>query len=159
MITRWPAAAKAEAGRRHKVPAPTSPCIRTSGRPAPTSRYARRTPSRPAKYDSTSGTLSNGPRPRRPQEVGVEPADRGERDTLRAHRRALPGVRTAAEAGLVLRGQHGEHPPCPLGLALREPPEMGDLGRGEQHRRTVRAGGHARAAADAGGRLERRVRV
>ncbi len=39
----------------------------------------------------------------------------------------------------------------PLGLALRQQAEVGDLGGGEQHGRGVRAGGHAGAAADAGG--------
>ena len=37
--------------------------------------------------------------------------------------------------------------------------ELRDLGGGEEHRRSVRAGGHARAAADAGGRVHREVGV
>ena len=38
-----------------------------------------------------------------------------------------------------------------LGLALRQDVEVRDLGAGEEHGRGVRAGGHAGAAADAGG--------
>ena len=44
-----------------------------------------------------------------------------------------------------------------LGLALREQAEVRDLRRGEQLRGAVRARGHARAAADAGGGVHRRV--
>ena len=46
-----------------------------------------------------------------------------------------------------------------LGLALRQKPQVGDLGGGEQHRRRVRARGDARATTDARGRLERFVGV
>jgi hypothetical protein len=49
------------------------------------------------------------------------------------------------------------HTAAALDLTLRELDELGDLRAREQHRGGVGAGGHAGAAADAGGRVERQV--
>ena len=67
-------------------------------------------------------------------------------------------VRAAAEASRVHRGDHGLGAVQALGLALREMVKVRELGGDEQHRRTVRAGGHAGAAADARGGIHRAIR-
>jgi hypothetical protein len=90
------------------------------------------------------------------EQVAVHPGDHRQRDALGADRGADPGVGAAAEALGVHLLHHRGHPVVALGLALRHQPEVGDLRRGEQHRGRVRAGGGAGAAADAGGRVERR---
>ncbi len=79
------------------------------------------------------------------------------RDLLRADRFALRVVAAVAEAFLVHLGDHLLHPLVPLGLALGQVAEVRDLGRHEEHRRGVRAGRHAGAAADAGRRVHRQV--
>ena len=54
---------------------------------------------------------------------------------------------------------HAQRAPMPLRLALRQQAEVRDLRAGEQRGRRVRARRHAGAAADAGGRVHRAVRV
>src|SRR5262245_24123418 len=77
------------------------------------------------------------------QEVAVQPGDDVERDALRADGLALAVVGAAAEAERVHHGDHAADPQQPLGLSLRQERELGHLGAGEQHRRSVRAGGDA----------------
>ena len=67
-----------------------------------------------------------------------------------------PWQRARAEVALH-RLDHVDDPLVALRLTLRQQAEVRDLGRGEQLRGTVRAGGHARAATDARGRVHRRV--
>src|SRR6266511_3534443 len=65
-------------------------------------------------------------------------------------------VCAVAEAlGIVLR-HHVAHPPKALGLTLGEQVEVPDFGRGEEHRRGVRARRDAGAAADARGGVQDR---
>ena len=75
---------------------------------------------------------------------------------LRAGRLALAVVRARPEV-LVHRLDHRLGAAEALGLALREQVEVGELGAGEQVGGAVRAGRHARAAADALGGVHRRV--
>src|SRR6478672_7482929 len=95
---------------------------------------------------------------RRPQ-VLVELRDDVERDLLGARRGALTDVRAAAEALVVVLRDHAEHAGVPLGLALRQLTEVGDLRAEEQRRRGVGARRDAGAAADAGRGVESAVRV
>ena len=92
-------------------------------------------------------------------EVPVEPGDHVEGDLLGARGGALADVGAATEALVVVLGDHVDHPAVPLGLALGQLAEVGDLGADEQRRRPVGAGGDAGAAADAGGGVEGAVRL
>src|SRR6476469_10297632 len=96
---------------------------------------------------------------RRAEYVAVEAADRLEWDALGADGGALSGVGAAAEAEVVVGGDHVEGAVVPFGLSLPPQGQVRGLAGGEQHRRAVRAGGDTRAAPNAGRGLERRVRV
>src|SRR6266705_506999 len=92
--------------------------------------------------------LLPGPGQGGPDEVPVHAGDRGHADPFRADRLALPVVRAGSEAGLVHGGHHLAHALQALGLALGKEPQVGDLGRGEERRGGVGAGGHAGPTAD-----------
>src|SRR5688500_9164649 len=92
-------------------------------------------------------------------EVLVELRDHVERDLLGAGRGAGADVGAAAEALVVVLGDHVDHALVALGLALGQEAEVGDLGAHEERRRAVGAGGDAGAAADAGRDVEGAVGV
>src|SRR3954471_10756708 len=83
-------------------------------------------------------------------QVLVQAGDHVERDLLGAGRGALADVGAAAEALVVVLGDHVDDPGVTLGLALRKLAEVGDLRAHEERGRAVGAGGDAGAAADAG---------
>lgn len=75
--------------------------------------------------------------------------DHVERDASGACRGALADVGAAAEALMVVLGHHAHDAGVPLGLALRELTEVGDLRTDEQRRGPVGTGSDAGTAADA----------
>src|SRR5262245_44593843 len=83
------------------------------------------------------------------REVGVHHADELHPDALGARGFALAMVGAGAEALRVHLRDHLQGAFAAFGLALGEEREVRDLGRGEEHRRSIRAGGYAGAAADA----------
>src|SRR5882724_2913034 len=91
------------------------------------------------------------------QVVMVELGNHVQRDLFRADLGARPAVGTATETRLVVRCHHLHHPLVALRLTLRELAKVSDLGAQEERGRSVRAGGHAGAAADAVGRLPERI--
>src|SRR5512146_743641 len=106
-----------------------------------------------------AGTVA-GPRPKsrrsrfrsaahRLEVLPVEPGDELHVDPFGADALALVVVRAVAEAAVLRRLEHVGHALGGLDLALGQGGELGDLGSREEHRRAVRAPGHARAAADA----------
>src|SRR6266516_4355905 len=63
----------------------------------------------------------------RHQQIAVHARDKLHADLLRADRRALADIRTAAEALLVHHLDHAHHPRIPLRLALRQHAQVRDL--------------------------------
>lgn len=80
-------------------------------------------------------------------------------DLLRACGRALADILASAETFRIVLVQHRHHALVVLDLTLRQQAQVSDLGRSEQHRRTIRAGRHASAATDADSGLESAIRV
>src|SRR5258705_11213075 len=81
--------------------------------------------------------------------VAIHARDDAEVDALGAYRLALAVERAPAEALSVGGAHQGAAASRALGLALRQEPEMGELGPPEKRGRAIGAGGHAGAAADA----------
>src|SRR3954447_11383866 len=131
----------------------------TSGRQLAERKRAGAPPGSPPAFVRSDSALRSRSRPESTEQVVVEPGDGLHRDALRAGGGALTDVGATAEALPVLLGDHVDHPLVALRLALREQAEVSDLRGGEQHRGAVRTGRDAGAAADAGGRVEGRVRV
>src|SRR5436190_18636825 len=92
-------------------------------------------------------------------QVLVQLRDHVERDLLGTRPGTLTDVRATPEAFVVVLRDHLDDAAVALGLSLRKLTEMGDLGADEQRGRTVRAGRHAGAAADAGRDVEGTVGV
>ena len=84
-------------------------------------------------------------------ELAVETGDVRQADVLGALGGAGAGVGAVAEAQFVHLAHHGAGAAGALHLALGQKGELAHLGRDEEHGRTVLAGSHAGAAADAGG--------
>lgn len=72
---------------------------------------------------------------RRPQVIAIHARDRVDADFLRTRILTLAEPCARAEALGVHLGDHRERTSIPLGLSLRQKPEMGDLRRGEKRRR------------------------
>lgn len=89
--------------------------------------------------------------------LAVEAGDVAQGDVLGAFSGAGAGVGAVAEAKFVHLAHHGAGAALALDLALGQQCELADLGRHEEHCRAVLAGGHAGAAADAGGRVHGHV--
>ena len=80
-------------------------------------------------------------------------------DFLRAGGFALVLVGAVAEALGVHLADHRQHALVALRLALRQVPEVGNLGGDEEHGTCIFARGHAGPAADAGSGIERGIRL
>src|SRR6185295_15086766 len=89
------------------------------------------------------------------QMVAIHARDDTEVDALGADRLALAVERAGPEALSVRGGHQGAAAARAVGLALWQEAEVGELGPHEERGRAVGAGGHAGAAADARGRVER----
>jgi membrane protein DedA with SNARE-associated domain len=87
--------------------------------------------------------------------VAVHARDDAEADALGAHRLAFPVKRAPSEAFTVRGGHHGLSAPRALRLALRQEPQVSELGAHEQRGGAIGAGGHAGAAPDALGGVQR----
>ena len=81
--------------------------------------------------------------------VAVHARDERDADLLGARGLALVVVRAPAEAEVLVLLHHLEDARGSLGLALRQEAEVADLRAHEEARARVRAGGDARATADA----------
>ena len=92
-------------------------------------------------------------------QLTVQETDAVQRDLLRARGRALADILASAEAFRIVLIQHRHHALVVLNLALRQQAQVSDLGRSEQHRRTIRAGRHTSAATDADSGLESTIRI
>jgi hypothetical protein len=89
------------------------------------------------------------------EEIAIEARDEIFGNFLRAGGGAFVLVGAIAKAGDVHGADHSEDAPVFFRLALGEGIEMDCLGGDEEHGARLFAGGHAGAAPDAGGRIER----
>src|SRR5690606_10834600 len=88
------------------------------------------------------------------QVLAVQPCDVLQADVLGALHLAGADVAAVAEALLVHLLHHGQRTPLGLGAALGQQGQLAHLGGHKEHGAAVGAGGHAGAAADAGGGVE-----
>ena len=99
------------------------------------------------------------PQQTRPQEIAVHQRDDFQLDILRAHRFAFADVGAASEQLAIGLSLHRDNPPFAFRLPLRQQAQVGHLGPHEQRSRSVRTHRHARAAADARGRVHGAVGI
>src|SRR6185312_2707904 len=97
-----------------------------------------------------SGLLVAGGSCRRGDVIAVHLLDHVDADLLGARFLTLTEPRAISEPFDIHLLDHADHATVALGLALRQLPEMRDLGSREQRRRRVGARSHARTAADTG---------
>src|SRR5579872_1444622 len=91
--------------------------------------------------------------------IAIHMSDGVDADRLGARRLTLPVPAAIAETLLVHACHHGEHPSRALRLSLGQQAEVGDLRRSKERSGGVRARRDARAAADAGRRVHRRIGI
>ena len=91
---------------------------------------------------------------RRTKVIAVHAADEADAYSLGALRLAFPIVPAGAEALLLHLPHHVAHALVALRLSLGKQTQVRDFGGGVEHRRCVRACGHAGATPDAGRRVE-----
>lgn len=112
----------------------------------------------------TEGRAKPPPSPGLFQKRGLEkfpihPGDVADGDVFGADRLAFPLVGAVAESLTIHGLDHAERPLLALRVPLGQEGELGDLGPGKEHGRTVGATGHAGPAADTGGRIHGQFRL
>ena len=87
------------------------------------------------------------------EEFPVQASDIANADALGADILALALVAAVTKAILVHQHDHIDSPLLGFHFTLRQQRQLGDFGREEQHRSTIRAGGGAGSTADASGSI------